>query len=106
LQDRGYDGRTVVSEAVFLRESEDVERMLDTSEKRWWTTIAEDAYNKYRKGITDRREMLRTLGPDFEAIEEKDAHKQAGKVLSGEISVDDFVQMFPAHRHLIEQHIV
>ncbi len=104
--DRGYDGRTVVSEAVFLRESEDVERMLDTSEKRWWTTIAEDAYNKYRKGITDRREMLRTLGPDFEAIEEKDAHKQAGKVLSGEISVDDFVQMFPAHRHLIEQHIV
>ena len=26
--------------------------------------------------------MLRTLGPDFEAIEEKDAHKQAGKVLS------------------------
>jgi general secretion pathway protein E len=101
-KEKGYTARTVVSEAVYLSGPEDVEKLVDRSKSRWWDTIVEDAYKKYRKGVTDRREMIRSFGPDFEDHEEKDAIAKLDEVKSGQLQACDFEDMFPVHKHLIE----
>lgn len=63
-----YDGRTVVSECEFFESVEDVDRLLNarndtiTYEERRWISMAEDAVNKMRQGITDVPGLERTFG--------------------------------------------
>jgi hypothetical protein len=41
--DKGYTGRTVVSEAVYLHTREDVMKLLDYNIPKWWDSTLEDA---------------------------------------------------------------
>jgi len=58
----GYAGRTAVSECVYLGDEDEVDRFLDSSIPRWWPSILEDAYAKFRSGVTTREELVRTFG--------------------------------------------
>lgn len=100
--DKGYTGRTVVSEAVYLHTREDVMKLLDYNIPKWWDSTLEDAYKKYRSGMTDRKEMVSAFGSDFETYEDEQANKAVSSVTSGKMDLDKFLSDFPAHRHLIE----
>jgi general secretion pathway protein E len=62
----GYAGSTLVSECEYFHDHEDVGRFLsmrtDPTSTRSWTTIVEDAVEKYRQGVTDWRELDRVFG--------------------------------------------
>jgi general secretion pathway protein E len=103
---KGYTARSVVSEAVFLGDSEEVERLMDKSIPRWWPSIVEDAYAKYRGGLTDRKEMVRSFGPIFETYEEKEAERMSELVIKGEFDLEVYKKDFPAHLYLLEQYAV
>jgi general secretion pathway protein E len=63
-----YVGRTVASECEFFESVEDVDRLLNarndtlTSVEQRWISMAEDAVNKMREGITDVSGLERTFG--------------------------------------------
>lgn len=100
--EKGYTGRTVVSEAVYLHTREDVMKLIDYDTPKWWKSTLEDAFEKYRKGITDRKEMISAFGSDFEVYEEDLAYNAVSLVMTGKMEIDEFLSQFPAHRHLIE----
>lgn len=65
----GYGSRTVVSECEYFEDSDMVDRIINSDESSFevtWTTMIEDAVNKYRKGITDREEIIRVFGASAE----------------------------------------
>jgi general secretion pathway protein E len=66
--DKGYVGRTVVSETVYLAGVRDVDKLLNPSEALWWTTKEEDAYNKYKAGITSKKEFVNVFGEEARDI--------------------------------------
>jgi type II secretory ATPase GspE/PulE/Tfp pilus assembly ATPase PilB-like protein len=103
--DKMYTSRTVVSEAVYLHDRAAVKKMMDHNNERWWQNIIEDAFNKYIEGKTDRREMIRSFGPDFEYHEEKEAKRYAALVVDGKFSVADFTKMFSKHEHLLTKFV-
>ena len=80
-------------------------KMMDSKEPRWWNNIIEDAFNKYMRGETDRREMIRSFGHDFERQEEIEAKKACELVLSGDMSRDAFDKYFDDYAHLFEQNV-
>jgi len=104
-EDKLYTSRTVVSEAVYLHDETEVAKMMDLKEPRWWNNIIEDAFNKYMRGETDRREMIRSFGHDFERQEEIEAKKACKLVLSGDMSRDVFDKYFDDYAHLFEQNV-
>jgi type II secretory ATPase GspE/PulE/Tfp pilus assembly ATPase PilB-like protein len=63
-----YVGRTVASECEYFESVQDVDRLLNARndtiayEERHWTSMAEDAVNKMREGITDVAGLERTFG--------------------------------------------
>lgn len=63
-----YVGRTVASECEYFETVADVDRLLNArndtlgSEERRWTSMAEDAVNQMRDGITDVPGLERTFG--------------------------------------------
>jgi len=59
---RGYAGRTVVSECAYFGNEHEVMRLLDG--ECWWPTMLEDALLKYRGGITSVEEVERTFGAE------------------------------------------
>jgi len=73
--DRGYVGRTVVSEVVYLAGVRDVDKLLNPTESLWWTTKEEDAYNKYKAGITTKSEFVNVFGE-----EAKDLLRENGEI--------------------------
>lgn len=99
--EKGYVSRTVVSEAVYLRDREDVKKLVDYDFPRWWDSVLEDAYKKYRQGVTDRKELLSAFGPAFEELEDREANINADLVFSGRLSPIDFERLFPEHKHVI-----
>ncbi len=101
---KNYTGRTVVSEAVYLHDSDDVGKMMDDNVARWWDSIVEDAFKKYIAGETDRREMVRSFGPDFEHQERIEAKKAATLVMSGEMELQHFTTHFSNFSSLLEKH--
>lgn len=66
-----YVGRTVVSECEYFENVKDVDRLLNarnetvSSEERTWLTMAEDAVNKMRSGVTDVAGLERTFGSEI-----------------------------------------
>lgn len=58
----GYTGRTVVSECVYFKNSDEVNRILKDEPDKWWATKEEDAYLKYKNGVTDKKEFIRVFG--------------------------------------------
>lgn len=99
--DKLYVSRTVVSEAVYLHDENDVARLMDFTVPRWWKTIVEDAFAKYIRGETDRREMKASFGTAFDYQENIEADLAIAKVRSGEMSGSQFKKLFPAHRALL-----
>lgn len=68
-----YVGRTVASECEYFESVQDVDRLLNARndtlalEERQWTSMAEDAVNKMREGITDVPGLERTFGSQIYA---------------------------------------
>lgn len=93
--ERGYTSRTVVSECIYLKNRDDVSKLMDYQIPAWWESVLEDAYNKYRKGDTDRREMVSAFGTDFEEFEKECAASDSQKVIHGIWSEDQFCEMYP-----------
>ncbi|MNR71677.1 Type II secretion system protein E [compost metagenome] len=58
----GYGGRTVVSECCYFSNEDEVRRLLNG--ERWWPTMTEDAVEKARQGITNRKEVIRVFGEE------------------------------------------
>jgi general secretion pathway protein E len=75
---RGYTGRTVVSECVYLPDQKTAERIiLGDEDDRWWNTIIEDAYFKYKNKVTTKEEMVRMYGEEaYRIIREEEAKEQ------------------------------
>jgi general secretion pathway protein E len=63
----GYKGRTIVSEATYLPDEDAVAKVLRN--ERNWKSIVEDALDKLRAGVTDRREIQRVFGAEIEDVE-------------------------------------
>lgn len=74
---KGYVGRTIVSEVVYLAGVKEVDRLLDNEVEAWWTTKEQDAYNKYKSGITDKKEFLQAFGE-----EARDILRQNGEIFN------------------------
>ena len=64
----GYTGRTVVSESVYFKNAEEVSRILKDDPDKWWETKEMDAYHKYKKGITSKKEFIRVFGESAKSI--------------------------------------
>lgn len=62
---RRYSGRSIVSECSYFPGMKDVNELLTSNDVRWKTMI-EDAYDKYRSGMTDENEFLRVFGAEAE----------------------------------------
>ncbi len=68
-----YVGRTVASECEYFENVADVDRLLNARndtiayDERRWTSMAEDAVNKMRQGITDVPGLERTFGSQIYA---------------------------------------
>lgn len=58
----GYIARTVVSECVYFKDSTEVSRILKDQPDVWWESKEEDAYKKYKKGLTTQKELIRVFG--------------------------------------------
>jgi general secretion pathway protein E len=99
--DKMYTSRTIVSETVYLRDRDAVTKMMDYTQPKWWKTIIEDAFMKYLDGQTDRRELVRYFGPDFEHLEKEEAPRYAQKVIDGEMEAVDYERLFPQHHNLL-----
>lgn len=66
-----YVGRTVASECEYFESVKDVDRLLDArngdipDDERPWISMAEDAVNQMRQGITDVPGLERTFGSEI-----------------------------------------
>jgi general secretion pathway protein E len=100
---RGYTSRTVVSECVYLRGREQVLKLMQPEAPNWWDSIIDDAYKKYRAGITDRVEMVYSFGTDFVEYEEDMALSALELVNDGKLTACQFKADFPANHVLIER---
>lgn len=69
---RRYAGRSIVSECSYFPGMKDVNELLTSNDVRW-KTMLEDAYEKYRAGLTDETEFVRVFG-----AEAKDMINQRG----------------------------
>jgi general secretion pathway protein E len=63
----GYDGRTIISECHYFETEEEVEHILSGGEIKW-TTVLEDAYQKYLDQVTDYDEFIRVFDSQGIAI--------------------------------------
>ena len=59
-----YTDRTIVSECVYISGPEKARALMDRDVPPWWQTKMEDAYSKYKKGMTDQRELIRSFGEE------------------------------------------
>jgi type II secretory ATPase GspE/PulE/Tfp pilus assembly ATPase PilB-like protein len=63
----GYSGRTIVSECHYFADVKAVNGLLN-SEEVMWETMIEDAYKKYKQGMTTFEEMFRVFGAEARNI--------------------------------------
>lgn len=95
--ERGYIGRTVVSECAYFKSQDQIEKLINgDADAIWWDTIIEDAYIKLKTGLTTPEELLRAYGE--EAIELMESHikedYEESQSESGSINLDDFHKMY------------
>lgn len=64
---RGYGGRTVVSECYYFKSEEEVNDIMEERKPRW-KTMVEDAFEKLKLGLTDKKEFIRVFGPEAEDL--------------------------------------
>jgi Tfp pilus assembly pilus retraction ATPase PilT len=67
---RGYSDRTIVSECKYFAGISDVDKLLNSTEIEWQTMI-EDAFAKYKKGMTDETELKRVFGAEIDSLIEQ-----------------------------------
>lgn len=58
----GYGSRTIVSECEYFSQETDIQRLLRGEE--WWPTILDDAFLKYKQGLTSSKELIRVFGEE------------------------------------------
>jgi general secretion pathway protein E len=95
--ERGYIGRTVVSECAYFKSQDQIEKLINgDADAIWWDTIIEDAYIKLKTGLTTPEELMRAYGE--EAIELMESHikedYEESQSESGSINLDDFHKMY------------
>lgn len=69
--DKGYAGRTIVSEIKYFSAMKDVLNIIATKEKDveiTWETIQDDAFKKVKNGESSVGEFIRTFGSEAEEI--------------------------------------
>jgi type II secretory ATPase GspE/PulE/Tfp pilus assembly ATPase PilB-like protein len=59
---KGYSGRSVVSECAYFPGEREVDQML--SGEVWWPSMLDDAVGKVAQGETDRNEVVRVFGEE------------------------------------------
>lgn len=67
--DKGYSGRTVVSEIKYFSSMKEVVNIISTKEKDVninWRTIQDDAFQKVKDGLSSPGEFIRTFGAEAE----------------------------------------
>ncbi len=73
--DVGYVDRTVVNEIVYLGNEKEVKEFLNTDIEMWWETKEEDAYKKYKKGLTTKEELLNVFGESIKSVFKKNGEE-------------------------------
>jgi general secretion pathway protein E len=61
---KGFVGRTVVSECIYFNSPKEVRKMMECKGEFWWDTKLDDAYKKYKKGITLKSELVKAFGEE------------------------------------------
>jgi general secretion pathway protein E len=61
---RFYTGRTIVAECVYINGPEKAKQLMDRDVAPWWPTKMDDAFGKYKQGITDQREFINAFGEE------------------------------------------
>lgn len=59
---RRYTDRTIVSEVVYIDGPDTAKKLMDRDYPIWWQTKLEDAYGKYKEGVTDKAELINGFG--------------------------------------------
>lgn len=73
--EKGYAGRTVVSEIKYFSTMKDVVNIISGKEKDVeinWKTIQDDAFQKVKDGLSSPGEFIRTFGAEAEELLEND----------------------------------
>lgn len=91
--EKGYIGRTVVSECAYFSNQKQVEELINT-ENRNWPSIIEDAYLKLKKGLTTPDELIRVYGEEANEVMKKNIDNDYKEVKDGIISYDHFFRMY------------
>lgn len=69
--DKGYGGRTIVSEVKYFSDMNDVMKIIASKETEievTWKTMIEDGYQKFINGETSPGEFIRLFGPEAERM--------------------------------------
>lgn len=91
--EKGYVGRTVVSECAYFSNQKQVEELINT-ENRNWSSIIEDAYLKLKKGLTTPDELIRAYGEEANEVMKKNIDNDYEEVKNGIISYEHFYRMY------------
>jgi type II secretory ATPase GspE/PulE/Tfp pilus assembly ATPase PilB-like protein len=91
--DKGYTGRTVVSECAYFPNQKSVEELLLDKEPKW-DSIITDAYLKLKAGKTSNQELIRVYGEEARDIMTNNIEKDYQEVLDKKISIEHFNKMY------------
>lgn len=73
----GYSGRTIVSEIKYFSELNEVVNLISGKEQEvniTWETMLENAYSKFKSGISSPGELIRSFGAEGEKLLLKDGY--------------------------------
>lgn len=73
--DKGYAGRSVVSEVNYFTDMNEVLKIIATQDREveiTWTTMIDDAFAKYKSGIVSPGEFIRVFGAEAQKLLIKD----------------------------------
>lgn len=101
--DKGYGGRTLVSECKYFPGMDDVNLLLNDDSIRW-NTMLDDAYLKFSRGDTDYEEFTRVFGAEadrmiFKELQENTITEQQAKEWMG----DSFEVSYKKYNDLLEE---
>lgn len=92
--DKGYIGRTVVSECTYFPTQKDVEKLLDETEDPWWDSIIDDAYIKLKEGKTTPDELIRVYGEEARDVMRRHIEEDYQEAMDEKITMDHFRKMY------------
>lgn len=93
-EDKGYTGRTVVSECAYFPTQKSVENLLDEDSEQWWNSIIDDAYIKLKEGKTNSDELVRVYGEEANDVMRKHIDEDYQEVSSNTKTLESFLRMY------------